>query len=65
MSKVQNDTVANCSECDAEIDIPVGTEEGEIFQCQECEAELEVAEITEDDEVTLDLAPEEDEDWGE
>ncbi len=52
---------ANCPECDAEItmDKPM---KGEIVVCPECGAELEVTGI---DPLQLELAPEEEEDWGE
>ncbi len=52
---------ANCPECDAEItlDKPL---RGEIIVCPDCGAELEV---TNDQPLTLDLAPQEEEDWGE
>ena len=36
--------------------------QNEIVQCGECGADLEVVEV---EPVTLELAPEEDEDWGE
>ncbi len=36
--------------------------EGEIVQCEDCGAELEVVSLNP---VTLELAPEEEEDWGE
>ena len=50
-----------CPECDAEW--PVGAvEKGEILVCPDCGAELEVKEVNP---LTLELAPEEEEDWGE
>lgn len=52
---------AVCPECDAEIEA-VGVEVGEIVPCDECGADLEVTGV---DPVTLELAPEEGEDWGE
>lgn len=51
-----------CIECEANIDIPEDTEEGEIIECPECGSELEVISI---DPVELAPAPEEEEDWGE
>ncbi len=51
-----------CPECDA--DVPVGADavKGEIVLCPDCGAELEVKETAP---VTLALAPEAEEDWGE
>jgi alpha-aminoadipate carrier protein LysW len=54
--------LASCPECDAEIALGKGILEGEIIQCPDCGAELEVISL---DPPTLDLAPEEEEDWGE
>jgi alpha-aminoadipate carrier protein LysW len=54
--------LAECPECAAEISLPDDVMEGEIVQCGECGAELEVVDL---DPLTLDLAPEEEEDWGE
>lgn len=51
-----------CPECGAEFDIDAATIKGEIIQCPECGVELEVVN---DDPFELDLAPEEEEDWGE
>ena len=53
---------ATCPECDAEISLSSDTLEGEIVQCPECGIELEVRSV---DPPLLDLAPEEEEDWGE
>jgi alpha-aminoadipate/glutamate carrier protein LysW len=52
---------ANCPECDAEItlDKPL---RGEIIVCPDCGTELEV---TSENPPVLDLAPQEEEDWGE
>ncbi|MEZ4570773.1 MAG: lysine biosynthesis protein LysW [Thermomicrobiales bacterium] len=49
------------SECGAELDL-ADVVEGEIVQCEDCGAELEVVSL---DPVKLELAPEEEEDWGE
>lgn len=51
-----------CPECAAEITLAADTLPGEIIQCPDCGVELEVMSL---DPVTLDLAPEEEEDWGE
>ena len=53
---------AECPECAAEIILSSDAFEGEIVQCAECGAELEVVTL---DPPLLELAPEEEEDWGE
>ncbi|CAN5568508.1 lysine biosynthesis protein LysW [soil metagenome] len=50
-----------CPECSAEIE-QNSLELGEIIVCDECGSELEVVAV---DPLRVDLAPEEDEDWGE
>jgi alpha-aminoadipate carrier protein LysW len=55
-----NNTV--CPECDAEISLEAGSEVGEIIVCPECGVDLEVTSL---DPVAVDLAPMEEEDWGE
>jgi len=52
----------NCPECGTEIDLPEDVIQNEILDCPTCGLELEVVEL---DPVELDLAPEEEEDWGE
>ena len=52
---------ATCPECAAEVELE-NPEQGEIVQCPDCGAELEVTSV---EPVTLELAPEEEEDWGE
>ncbi len=52
---------ANCPECDAEITLQ-SPMKGEIVTCPDCGAELEVVAL---EPLTLELAPEEEEDWGE
>ena len=54
------DTVS-CPECGAEFNTG-NVEVGEIVVCPDCGVELEVTSINP---VAVDLAPEEDEDWGE
>ena len=51
----------NCPECDAAIALndPIG---GEIVSCPDCGVELEVTSL---EPLTLELAPEVEEDWGE
>ncbi|MEJ2211465.1 MAG: lysine biosynthesis protein LysW [Anaerolineae bacterium] len=51
-----------CPECDAQLDLMSDLEEGEIVVCPDCGSELEVMSL---DPLTLDLAPEVEEDWGE
>lgn len=53
---------AACPECDAPITLRDDTLEGEIVQCPDCGVELEVLSL---DPPQLDLAPAEEEDWGE
>lgn len=53
---------ATCPECDATIRLGDKIEKGEIVSCPDCGAELEVTSINPP---TLELAPEEEEDWGE
>ena len=58
---MSNTIVAHCAECDAELtltDVVVG----EIVVCSDCGVDLEVVSL---DPPTLELAPMEQEDWGE
>ena len=52
----------NCPECAADFSLADDTVQGEIVQCPDCGVELEVMSLNP---ITLDLAPEEEEDWGE
>ena len=52
---------ANCPECEAEIDLS-GVVLNEILVCSDCGADLEVTSL---DPAVLELAPMEEEDWGE
>lgn len=54
--------VAECPECAAEIGLADDLIIGEIVECPDCGVELEVTGL---DPVEIDLAPEEEEDWGE
>ena len=54
--------MAQCIECGAGLDLPLDVEEGEIVVCPDCGIELEVMSV---DPITLELAPEVEEDWGE
>jgi len=51
-----------CPECEGEVTLQDDVMQGEIVQCPDCGVELEVIET---DPVVLELAPEEEEDWGE
>jgi len=53
---------AACPECGAELSLDTKIEKGEIVQCSDCGADLEVTGVNP---VQLELAPEEEEDWGE
>jgi alpha-aminoadipate carrier protein LysW len=52
---------AKCPECDAQLQLE-DVIEGEIIVCSDCGVDLEVVSL---DPVTLELAPMEEEDWGE
>jgi alpha-aminoadipate/glutamate carrier protein LysW len=51
-----------CPECVAEITLDVMTEEGEIIVCPDCGVDLEVISVNPP---VIELAPMEQEDWGE
>ena len=53
---------ATCPECDAAVVFDRSPLNGEIANCTDCTAELEVVCA---DPITLELAPEVEEDWGE
>lgn len=55
-------TTVECPECAATVPLPADVVEGEIVQCPECGVELEIVSL---DPLEVDLAPEEEEDWGE
>ena len=54
--------LAECPECAAQVELQADVMENEIVVCPDCGAELEVVSLSP---VTLELAPEEEEDWGE
>ena len=54
--------MAVCPECEGMLELAADVEEGEILVCPDCGAELEVMGL---DPVTVELAPEVEEDWGE
>ena len=51
-----------CNECEASLELNDELVLAEVIQCAECGVELEVTNL---DPLTLDLAPEVEEDWGE
>ena len=51
-----------CPECGAEITLEATVESGEIIVCPDCGVDLEVISL---DPATVELAPMEQEDWGE
>lgn len=55
-------TPGSCPECAADITLADDTLQGEIIQCPDCGVELEVRSLNP---LQLELAPEEEEDWGE
>lgn len=55
-------SAVECPECAADIALVKGTEEGEIIVCPDCGLDLEVISLSP---VVVDLAPMEQEDWGE
>ena len=63
-SNSQEVNKAKCPDCDAELDVPIDTEKGEIVSCPGCGLELEVKQIScgcvDLQELTI-----EGEDWGE
>ncbi|MBM3263671.1 MAG: lysine biosynthesis protein LysW [candidate division Zixibacteria bacterium] len=54
--------MAICPECGGAIELDYDVVEGEIVECEECGAELEVVNVNP---LELDVAPDEEEDWGE
>ena len=63
MTNVLNQTSKpECPECGAIIEIPEDVEIGEIIECDDCGVELEVLSLNP---LTIELAPEVQEDWGE
>ena len=53
---------AACPECDAPVAFTRAPLNGQVTRCTDCRAELEVTGV---DPLTLELAPEVEEDWGE
>jgi alpha-aminoadipate carrier protein LysW len=55
------DTVA-CLECGADMELPEDAIIGELLVCEECDSEFEVTALSP---LTIEMAPEVEEDWGE
>ena len=55
-------TTVSCPECAADITLDEDTEVNEIIVCPDCGVDLEVTAL---DPATVELAPMEEEDWGE
>ena len=55
-------STVSCPECEAKVELAAGTEVGEIIVCSDCGVDLEVTAL---DPATVQLAPREEEDWGE
>jgi alpha-aminoadipate carrier protein LysW len=55
-------TEHKCPECDGELTLSSDLLQGEIVVCSDCGVELEVMSV---EPVTMQLAPEVEEDWGE
>ena len=55
-------STVSCPECAAEIKLTEGTEVGEIIVCPDCGVDLEVVSLKP---AKVQLAPMEEEDWGE
>lgn len=51
-----------CPECDAQVEMPADAMENELIACLECGVELEIMSLAP---ITLELAPDVEEDWGE
>lgn len=62
LEKEVQSIMATCPECEAELDLDSDVEEGEIVVCPDCGVELEIMGT---DPITVELAPEVEEDWGE
>ena len=53
--------MATCPECEGTVPTEESVEVGEVLSCPDCGVELEVKKTNP---ITLELAPQEDEDWG-
>lgn len=57
-----NQTMIECLECAAAVTIPVDAMESELITCPDCGIELEIISV---EPLTVDYAPQVEEDWGE
>ena len=55
-------STVTCPECEAKLELTSGTEVGEIIVCSDCGVDLEVTAL---EPATVQVAPMEEEDWGE
>jgi alpha-aminoadipate carrier protein LysW len=55
-------SITTCPECESEIALATIPELGEIIVCPDCGVDLEIVAL---DPIVVDLAPMEEEDWGE
>ncbi|HEY3311410.1 MAG TPA: lysine biosynthesis protein LysW [Anaerolineales bacterium] len=55
-------STVNCTECEAAITLEANAEVGEIIVCPDCGVDLEIVSLNP---AKVDLAPMEQEDWGE
>lgn len=55
-------STVNCPECEAEIALDDSLEMGEIIVCSDCGVDLEITSL---EPAVVELAPMEEEDWGE
>jgi alpha-aminoadipate/glutamate carrier protein LysW len=55
-------STVTCPECEAKLELASGTEVGEIIVCSDCGVDLEVIGL---EPAIVQLAPREEEDWGE
>jgi len=58
---VEKEEKVKCPECDGTITIKAKTRKNEIITCPECSVELELLQVHP---IKLELAPKEEEDWG-
>ncbi len=61
MHRITGKNMAECPICGAWVEVDTTAVEGELLECEDCGTELEV---TGTDPVTLEEAPEAEEDWG-
>jgi alpha-aminoadipate/glutamate carrier protein LysW len=58
----EEEVMAQCPECEAQVSVDAQPQVSEIVQCAECSAELEVVTVSP---LALAVAPDVEEDWGE